>query len=77
MNPTQYTFNVRCTFEMQYTFATYGVTRHSDDECDVEPTESAMRALGGKLAATLNHDYGITEVDVYTDPSQLVGREED
>jgi len=77
MNPTTYTFNVRCTFEMQYTFAAADVTRHSADECDAEPTESAIRALGGELAATLNHKYGVTEVDVFTDPSCLVGSDED
>jgi hypothetical protein len=77
MNPTTYTFNVRCTIEMQYTFAAADVMRHSGDESDVEPTDSAIRALGEELAAMLNHNYGITEVDVFTDPSRLVGSDED
>ena len=60
---------------MQYTFAAADVTLNSADVTDIEPTESAIRALAGDLAATLNHNFGITEVDVF--PSCLVGSEED
>ena len=70
-----YTFNVRCSFSMQYTFTDDEVEPTEEGgESDVDPTSAALKAIERELQEHLSEQYGsISELDVGADFDDLLG----
>ena len=74
----RYTFNVVCSFAMQFTFSESEVQPDSEgSESDVEPSELALEKLEAELNDFLSQHYGVTKVEAYADSDALLGIEDD
>ena len=73
-----YTFNVVCSFNMQFTFTENEVQPDSDgSESDIEPSDSALTNLEQNLKDFLSQHYCVANVEVYADSDALLGIEND
>ena len=73
-----YTFNVCCSFEMQFTFRDDEVEPCPDGgETDVEPTDEALEALQRELEEYLSKHYVVSEIDASAEPDSLLGTQEE
>ena len=69
-----YTFNLLCSFRMQFTFTEKEVQPDPDgDEKDFEPTDEALRALEQEVAEHLGQNYAVSDVEVDADSDSLIG----
>lgn len=69
-----YTFNVTCSFDMQFTFTERDVEQDSEGNTDdFVPTEEAMLQLEVELREHLEQKFGAANVEVYTDSDALLG----
>jgi hypothetical protein len=74
MNRTLYTFNVQCSFDVQYTFKESEVEPDPEgEEGAVQPTEVALRVLEGDLLAALHYNYAVDEVQASADSDRALG----
>jgi hypothetical protein len=73
-----YTFNVVCSFTMQFTFTEYEVQPGSDgSESDVVPLDSELTKIEVELRNLLSQHYSVGEVDLYAGSDALLGIEND
>jgi len=69
-----YTFNVVCSFTMQFTFTESELQPDSDgSESDVEPSDMALIKLEQELRDFLSQHYYVKNVEVYADSDALLG----
>jgi hypothetical protein len=70
----KYTFNVNCSFEVQFSFAASEVEQDPEGaEGDLCPTESALQALSDELRQTLGENYVVDKVEAVADFDDLMG----
>jgi hypothetical protein len=78
MAAKHYTFDVYCTFKMQYTFSADEVQRDpGGDETDFEPKDEALEALERELEGYLSENYPVADVDASADSNSFLGVDEE
>lgn len=78
MGAKNYTFQVFCSFKMQYTFAEDEVARDpGGDETDFEPKDEALEALELELNELLSSNYPVSDVDASADSNGFIGMTEE
>jgi len=69
-----YTYTVTCSFNVQYTFGEDEVEQAVEGgEGDLDPTESALEALGAEIRSCLEEQFSITKVEAWADFDGLLG----
>ena len=69
-----YTFDVVCSFSMQFTFTDQQVQQDADgNEGDFEPTDAALVLLAAELKEYLQQTYPADKVDIFTDSDSMLG----
>jgi hypothetical protein len=78
MHTKKYTFQIYCTFKMQYTFTGDEVQQDPDgDATDLEPKDEALNALQRELEEYLAENYPVSQVDASADSSAFLGMDEE
>jgi len=73
-----YTFEVTCTFRLQYSFKDAEVEpKAGGAEGDLVPTDGAIRALANEIEETLGYRHQVTDLKVEMDSNDLLGVAED
>ncbi len=74
MAGTLYTFNVQCSFAVQYTFNDSEIEPDPDsDEGGIRPTEAALQALEGELYNALHQNHAVDNVMAWADSDCALG----
>lgn len=74
MAGTLYTFNVQCSFDVQYTFNESEIESDPDgEEGSVRPTEAALQALEGELYNALHQNHAVDKVMAWADSDSAIG----
>jgi len=79
MAKKHFTYNVACSFNMQFTFPESDVEQSDEGgEGDVSPTDSALEALGKEIEECLGERFGgVANVEVCADFDDLLGVDDD
>ncbi|MEP7282789.1 MAG: hypothetical protein ABI696_12485 [Rubrivivax sp.] len=73
-----YTYNVTCSFTVQYTFTENEVEQAVEGgEGDLDPTSVALAEMAAEVRDCLADRFGIVEVEAWADFDELLGDEED
>lgn len=73
-----YTFNLTCSFTMQFTFTNQQVQRDADGgDGDVEPTDAALIQLEAEMKEYLQQAYPVADkVEIFADSDDLLGNDD-
>ena len=69
-----YTFNLVCSFELQYTFSESEVELDSgsDSEKDFCPTDAALQALAREMTEVLGQNWPVCSFEAHADSDSLL-----
>lgn len=69
-----YTYQVRCTFTVQFTFSEREIkSAEEGTEGDVDPTQEALDELAAELQEYLSQNYAVSDVQAHADFDDLLG----
>lgn len=69
-----YTYQVHCTFTVQFTFSEREVKAAEEGtEGDVDPTQEALDGLAAELQECLSQNFSVTDVQAHADFDDLLG----
>lgn len=79
MSKKHFTYNVACSFNMQFTFPESDVEQSDEgDEGNMSPTDLALESLGKEIEECLGEQFGgVTNVEVCADFDDLLGVDDD
>lgn len=73
-----YTFNLVCSFTMQFTFPEREVQQDADGaDGDVEPTDAALAQVETELKEHLQQIFPVDKVEIFADSDNLLGVDDD
>jgi hypothetical protein len=69
-----YTYNVICSFNLQYSFTESEVENDPGGaETDFNPTDKALKTLEKDLRETLGQNYAVSNLEAYAESDSLLG----
>lgn len=69
-----YTYNVLCSFKLQYTFTQDEVEQAEEGaEGDLDPKATALEQVAAEIREQLEENFAVSEVEAWADFDELLG----